>query len=506
MSAIVLQNIDFRYPNCPQAVFENFSAVLDTDWKLALIGRNGRGKTTLLRLLGGELRPDSGHILHSVPLEYYPFSLPDGNAGTAVYAALPDLQLWRLRAELHSIGLPASILERETQTLSGGERTKLLLAALFAREHAFLLIDEPTNHLDEAGRSRLADYLQTKRGFILVSHDRAFLDRCCDHVLALNTQGYTLRKGTFSDWWKDKTAADAAEDAKNERLRRQIDALQRSAVRTHEWAARTEASKNQKKSGLHPDKGYIGAKAAKMEKRAKAAERRREAAIEEKSALLKNADFYGRLKLSPLPFRTRTLCSLTHVSFGYDSKPVLQDCTFRIEQGARIACKGENGSGKSTLLRLIAGLLAPSEGILARPNDLIVSYLPQDTRALSGRVAAYAQAHGASPDLVLAILNKLNFRSELFDADIAAYSDGQKKKVALAVSLATPAHLYLWDEPLNYIDLVSRIQLEELIRRFCPTLLFVEHDAMFCQNVATESLRLETNPGSLSQRTAPASP
>ena len=280
MSAILLQNVIFGYPGAAQNIFENFSAVLDSDWKLALTGRNGRGKTTLLRLLSGEYEY-KGKISVGAPTEYFPYAVDETlDALSALYVALPDIELWRLKAELNKLGVGEESLERPLCTLSGGERTKVLLAALFAKENAFPLIDEPTNHLDEAGRKKLSDYLAAKRGFILVSHDRDFLDGCCDHVLALNAEGYELRKGNFSDWWRDKTAADAAEAEKSARLQKQISVLEASAARTSAWADKVEASKNQKVAGLRPDKGHIGAMAAKMAKRAKVTERRREQAIE----------------------------------------------------------------------------------------------------------------------------------------------------------------------------------------------------------------------------------
>ena len=489
MSQINIKNLTYRYPGAYDNVFENFSVTLDTDWRLALTGRNGRGKTTLLKLIGGELSPDEGGASCAGALEYFPFSVPDApDALSALYCARPELELWRLKKEMRGLELAEETLEKPFGTLSGGERTKLLLAALFSEENAFLLIDEPTNHLDETGRKRLAAYLKEKRGFILVSHDRDFLDACCDHILVLEAEGATLRKGSFSDWFKDKTAADAAEREKNARLAKQIDALKASAERTSSWANKVEASKNQKVSGLRPDKGHIGAMAAKMAKRAKSTEQRREKAIEEKSALLKNAEFYGEMKLSPLPFRAEALCTLSHVSAGYGGRAVVQDVSTEIRRGERIAVRGANGCGKSTLLKLAAGELSPMQGIFSKPNDLIVSYLPQDTGGLCGSLYEFAEAHGAEPPLVMAILNKLNFRSALFEKDISLYSEGQKKKVALAVSLATPAHLYVWDEPLNYIDLVSRIQTEQLLLKYEPSLLFVEHDAAFVRNVATRTI------------------
>lgn len=490
MSAILLQNVTFGYPGAAQNIFENFSAVLDSDWKLALTGRNGRGKTTLLRLLSGEYEY-KGKISVGAPTEYFPYAVDETlDALSALYVALPDIELWRLKAELNKLGVGEESLERPLCTLSGGERTKVLLAALFAKENAFPLIDEPTNHLDEAGRKKLSDYLAAKRGFILVSHDRDFLDGCCDHVLALNAEGYELRKGSFSDWWRDKAASDAAEAEKSARLQKQISALEASAARTSAWADKVEASKNQKVAGLHPDKGHIGAMAAKMAKRAKVTERRREQAAKEKRSLLKNAEFYGNFKLTPLPFRAQELCSLTHVDFAFGKRPAVRDLSLTVERGERIALKGENGCGKSTVLKLLTGELTAQSGIVRVPNDLRISYLPQNVSGICGTVAEYAAARGAEPSLVMAILNKFNLRSELFSRDISEYSDGQKKKVALAVSLATPAHLYIWDEPLNFIDLVSRIQLEELLLEYRPTLLFVEHDAAFRRNIATRTVEL----------------
>lgn len=491
MAAISLQNITFRYPGSAENVFENFSAVLDSDWKLALTGRNGRGKTTLLRLLCGELEYTGKIAAPGLTFEYFPYAVDESLDGlSALYLALPDLELWRLKAELHKLGMDESVFDRPTGALSGGERTKLLLAALFAKENAFLLIDEPTNHLDETGRRQLSAYLQTKRGFILVSHDRDFLDGCCDHVLALNAEGFELRKGKFSDWWQDKTAADTSATQKNERLQKQIAALEVSAARTAGWADKVEASKNQKVSGLRPDKGHIGAMAAKMAKRAKVTERRREDALEEKRGLLKNVEFYGNFKLTPLPFRSQTICSLTDAGYAYGEKTALHRFSLTVERGERIALRGENGCGKSTAVKLLAGELAAQSGIVQVPGDLRISYLPQDVREIRGTVAEYAAARGAEPALVMAILNKFNLRSELFSRDVSAYSDGQKKKVALAVSLATPAHLYIWDEPLNFIDLVSRIQIEDLLLEYRPTMLFIEHDAAFCRRVATRTVEM----------------
>ena len=159
---------------------------IDTDWKLGFIGRNGKGKTTFLKLLMHEYEY-SGSITASVDFEYFPYPVDDPSLMT--YEILervnPVMEQWELIRELNLLDTDPEILYRPFRTLSFGEQTKSLLAALFLKEHAFLLIDEPTNHLDVLAREKVADYLARKKGFILVSHDRDLIDRCADHVLVL---------------------------------------------------------------------------------------------------------------------------------------------------------------------------------------------------------------------------------------------------------------------------------------------------------------------------------
>lgn len=166
-------------------------------------------------------------------------------------------------------------LSQPFATLSHGEQTKLLLAALFCRDDPFLLIDEPTNHLDEHARAGIAAYLRSKSGFILVSHDRAFLDGCVDHILAINRTRIDLRQGNFSSWYENKQREDRQEIERNERLQADIRRLSAAARRTADWSEQAEKSKTgSRNSGLRPDRGYIGHKAAKMMKRSKAIEQR----------------------------------------------------------------------------------------------------------------------------------------------------------------------------------------------------------------------------------------
>ena len=162
-----------------------------------------------------------------------------------------------------------------------------------------------------------------------------------------------------------------------------------------------------------------------------------------------------------------------------------------LRPGDRIAVTGRNGCGKSSLLKLICGMPVPHTGTLHTKSGLVISYLPQDTAGLSGTLTEFCQGRGLEESLCKAILRKLGFARVQFEKDMSALSAGQKKKTLLAASLCERAHLYVWDEPLNYIDLFSRLQIEELICTAQPTMLFVEHDAAFCRNIATGEFSLD---------------
>ena len=491
MSMIEISNLTFAYDGSYDIIFDNVSLRLDTDWRLGLVGRNGRGKTTLLNLLQHKYEY-RGTIRADVPFDYFPFAIPDPDKDAigVIEDVQPDYEYWQLAREMHRLDLSDEMLYRPFRSLSGGEQVRLLLALLFARDNRFLLIDEPTNHLDAEARALVADYLKTKRGFLLVSHDRAFLDGCVDHILSINKANIELQKGNFSSWFANKERQDAFEQAENDRLRADIRRLDEAARRAARWSDKTESEKHVRNSGLRPDRGYIGHKSAKMMQRAKSIEARRLDAAEEKAGLLHNIERADDLKLHPLAYRAETLAELTDVAVQYGDAPVVEGVRLTVRRGARIALTGRNGSGKSSLLKLIAGQDIPHTGTVRLGCRLIVSYVPQDASFLSGSLSVYAEACGIDRTLFFAILRKLDFARVQFEKDMADYSAGQKKKVLLARSLCEQAHLYLWDEPLNYIDVFSRMQIEQLLTAYQPTLLFVEHDRAFCGKIATETVRL----------------
>ena len=488
MSLINVTNLTFAYDGSYENIFENVSFQLDTNWRLGFTGRNGRGKTTFLNLLLGKYEY-RGSISASVAFSYFPYHVKDPSvlAIDAVEQMHPDYEYWRVAREMAKLALEDEVLYRPYGTLSNGEQTKLQLAVLFSKENNFLLIDEPTNHLDIRGRELVSRYLSGKRGFILVSHDRSFLDGCVDHILSINKSDIQICKGNFSTWWENKARQDAFEQAENEKLKREISRLEETAREKATWSDRTEATK----IGSHVfDRGYVGHKAEKMMARSKAIEKRQTAAIEEKSRLLKNVERSDDLKIFQTPFHTKRLAELKAVTIDYGGGAVCENISFEIRMGDRIALQGANGSGKSSIIKLLCGENIPHTGEVWLGNGLKISYVSQDTSGLRGKLTDFARESGIDESLFLAMLAKLDVPKAQMEKDMSALSAGQKKKVLLARSICEPMHLHIWDEPMNYIDIISRMQIEAVLKEYQPTILFVEHDKAFCDNVATKVVEL----------------
>lgn len=284
---------------------------------------------------------------------------------------------------------------------------------------------------------------------------------------------------------------DNYEKAQNEHLKKDIRRLTAAARRNQNWSDQLEKTKKGTRvAGLRPDRGHIGRQSAKMMKRSKSIEKRREAAIEEKSGLLKNTETAAPLKLSPLSYHQSRLLSLQNVTISYGRGPLFAPVSFSVETKDRISLQGKNGSGKTSLLKLICEETVSCEGRFQKGSQLKISYVPQDTSFLRGSLADYAAACGVDETLFKTILRKLDFSRTQFEKDMSSFSSGQKKKALIARSLCEQAHLYVWDEPLNYIDVLSRIQIENLILEYRPTLIFVEHDSVFAGKIATKVVAL----------------
>ena len=510
MAQIQVTDLSFTYEGSSDPVFEHINFNIDTDWKLGLIGRNGKGKTTLLNLLMGRYHYQ-GSISSSARFDYFPYDVQEDDLALTAEALMerwkPQVELWQVLVQLSEIGMQPECLYRPFGTLSHGERTRVMLAVLFAAEGEELLIDEPTNHLDIAARESVKAFLSRKKGFILVSHDRDLLDAVINHVLVLNRATIEVQAGNFSSWWENKEKSDAFAQAENEKHLKEIRKLKTAADRSGRWAAKNENTKIgfdplKEHDRMMDTRAYIGAKTKKMQARVKAFEKRIDREIEEKEGLLQDIEQVTSLKIDPLRYHKDVLVSAYDLSLSYEGKkPLFEGLRFEIRRGDRLVLSGANGCGKSSIISAVlerAGvdpLTREHQGLkisgnLSVGSGLIISYVSQDTSWLDGSLRSFAKNQGIDESLFLSLLRLMDFEREQFTKDIRDFSEGQKKKVLVAASLLTRAHLYIWDEPLNYIDVFSRMQIEKLILDYKPTMLLVEHDVRFQENTATKILRI----------------
>ena len=487
MSLIKIENLTFAYPGSFDNVFENANVQLDSDWKLGFVGRNGRGKTTLFRIMLDEYEY-SGKIISSVKFDYFPYEVKDESQLTLdiLTDVCPTAEEWEIIREVSYLDVDTAALYRPYSTLSNGEQTKVLLAALFLGQNNFLLIDEPTNHLDMQARKTVASYLNKKKGFILISHDRAFLDACVDHILSINKSDIEIKKCDFSTWLYNFENQQTLEAEQNERLRKDVKRLKQAARRTADWSDKVEKTK----IGGGFSKGHIGHMSAKMMQKSKNLQNRQNKALEEKSKLLKNVEYDEQLKLYPMQYRSGKLAQFGSICVIYDGREINLPISFDINSGDRIFLSGKNGCGKSSLLKLLYDESIQYNGSFFKGSNLIVSVIPQDTSSLSGALDDFTFQRNIDGVLFKAILQKLGFNKLQFEKDMSEYSAGQKKKVYIAASLCDKAHLYIWDEPLNYIDIYSRRQIEKLILEYQPTMIMVEHDKAFQEAVATKIIQI----------------
>ncbi|MDD4000531.1 MAG: ABC-F type ribosomal protection protein [Bacilli bacterium] len=489
MALIEIRNLSFEYPGSLEAIFSNLDLQLDTNWKLGFIGRNGYGKTTFLKLLIGEYS-FSGSITKPVPMAYFPYTISEYSLRTIdlLEKIEPNFELWKLQREMNLLEVEAETLTREFSTLSGGEQTKILLALLFAEEERFLLIDEPTNHLDSQGRKVVGQYLKNKKGFILVSHDREFINGIVDRVLSIEKSKIVIQKGNYDSWEKNKFFEDNYELEKNQKLRKEIRRLKASSREKTIWSDKVERTK----IGFGPcDRGYIGHKAAKMMKRSKTLEKRYEKAIEEKEKLLQNVEIAEKLQITFLEHHAKCFVSAENFTVVYDGNEIFRPLEFEINSGDCVFFNGKNGSGKSSIIKAILGKEIPWIGKLKIAKGLIISYVPQEFHNISENINDFIKNAAVDKPQLLTILRKFGFSREQFEIPIENFSFGQKKKLLLASSICEKAHLYIWDEPFNYIDVISRVQIENMILEYSPTMILIDHDQRFIDKIATDIIELE---------------
>ena len=525
MSRLLLEikNLSFIHNNSTQKVFERVSVSLHEGERCALLGANGSGKTTLLNLITGELcgtadvfavtgttcllKQESFASGDKSALAWLlePFSAP-----AAVYARMETLEAqgahdsdacallaeeftalggWELYAkalaQAAAFGWNEEDLARPANSFSGGERKLLAVAGCLLKEPDILLLDEPTNYLDTDGMDLLAKSLERFKGaLIVVSHDRAFLDRCVSRVFELERRAFQEYSGNYSAFAGQKEQNRLSAEHKALTIKRQIKKLKLVEHTYKQWGARKE----REKIGCGGDKGHIGAQAAKLYKRGMCAQRRALKKIEE---LEKTKPFVEkRHPVNAAPANTATLfMNAAGLCAKAGERVLFSDLGFYLAAGDRLCVEGKNGSGKSTLLDILAGLRCSAKGERRANAGARVFYLPQFLRQ-NETLCAEDLFPLEKRQQAFTLLGCMGCGNDILLRPLALLSEGQKKKVELSRLLINGADIALLDEPTTHLDIKSVEVLEQCLLAFEGIVVFASHDAFFRRELATATLLL----------------
>ncbi|MFN3514080.1 MAG: ABC-F family ATP-binding cassette domain-containing protein [Phenylobacterium sp.] len=523
---LTLDGLSYKTPD-GRTLFDNLTLAFGPE-RTGLLGRNGVGKTTLVRLMLGELAPSAGAVavrgrigvlrqalspppgasiadLAGLSSELARLARIEAGEGTEEDFAEAD---WaapvRLEAALAEVGLAGLDPGRPAASLSGGEATRVALAGLIAAEPDLLLLDEPTNNLDAEARGLVADVLARWRGgAVVVSHDRELLRRM-DRIVELTSLGAAVYGGNY-DLYAERKAAEsaAAEDALAEAERAAARVARETQVARERKARRDAAGRRFAARGSEP-KILLGARADRAEdsggRENRLAERLR---AEADAALVDAQTRVERVRklafdLPPSGLAAgKTVLAFEEVGYALpDGRQLFSNLSFRMTGPERMAVVGPNGAGKTSLIRLAIGEAEPSAGRVVR--GVRAAFLDQQTAMLSPDetlVEAFLRLNPeATPNAARAALARFLFRAAAGDRRVGDLSGGERLRAALACTLmgACPPQLLVLDEPTNHLDLDSIAAVEAALRGYDGALLLVSHDRDFLEAVGVER---EVRPG-----------
>ena len=474
-----LNDISLTFGGAP--LFSDLSLVVQPGDRVALVGRNGSGKSTLMKVMAGLVEPDRGdRIVTPGTTVGYMEQEPD----MAGFATLGDFAMSALdpgemyRVEMAGEGLkfdPA----RAVETASGGERRRAALAKLMAESPELMLLDEPTNHLDIEAIAWLEDQLKsTRKGFVLISHDRAFLRELSRATLWID-RGMTRRQErgfTYFEEWRDKVWEE--EDQQRHKLDRKIKAEAR-------WAVEGISARRKRNQGRVRNLQDLRAeRAAQVRRQGTAA-----------------------MALDSGPSSGRKVIEADGISKRYDDLVILREFSIRILRGERVAFVGPNGVGKTTLLKMLMGETPPDTGTVTHGTNLVPAVFDQARAQLAPEMTLWDSLTG-DPDMrvsgqadqvlvrgqprhVVGYLKDFLFDERQVRAPVKSLSGGEKARLLLAKLMARESNLLVLDEPTNDLDIETLDLLQELLDDYDGTVLLVSHDRDFLDRVATTTIAME---------------
>ncbi len=485
MALISMQEVSLSFGGLP--LLENINLQIERGEWLGLLGRNGMGKSTLLKLLNGDIMPGSGTIARqqNLRLAILPQEVPLGLAGTVADIVAGGLDkaatagssgsedAWQQQNQVSQV-LSRMQLDPSAQfdVLSAGLKRRTLLARGLARNPDLLLLDEPTNHLDIDAIDWLEDFLIRWGGTLLfVTHDRIFLQRLAKRIVELDRGRLFDWNCNYSTFLQRKEAMLNAEQDQNANFDKKL-------AQEEQWIRRG-----------------IEARRTRNEGRVRALKQLREL-----RRVRREQPGKVRMQIQEDRRSGRLVIEAEGVGFAYGDKTVIHDFSTTIQRGDKVGIIGPNGSGKTTLLRIMIGELAPQQGVIREGTNLEISYFDQLRAQLDERLSVLDNVgqgrdtisiNGKSRNLI-GYLEDFLFTPDRVRAPISALSGGERNRLLLARLFARPANLLVLDEPTNDLDIDTLEILEDLLLEFKGTLLLVSHDRAFLNNLVTSTLVLSS--------------
>ena len=513
MSLAQFADVHFGYPGTE--ILSGASLMIKPGDRLALVGPNGTGKSTALRLLSGDLKADTGdvRVLGKASVAYLKQSQEFAGKGTVIEALLePFSDLQRLHdqiavieqhlgdasaAELErygvlqerylreggyeiesrvkrlttDVGFSEADLTRDVDTLSGGERGRLELAKVLVRQPDLLLMDEPTNHLDLAAIERLESFLREYPGaFVLVSHDREFIRSTCSEIIELEDGAFVRYPFGYDKYLVEREARLARARAEYERQKDHVD-------KTEDFIRRNLA----------------GQKTKQAQSRRKMLDK-----LDKLDAPEDHWEYAGRVALNfttGSELGSKETIRAANITVGYPGAPLLREVGANIYRGEKVAIVGPNGAGKSTLLKTMIGELPPLVGNVEHGSGVRIGYFDQKLSSLSEDATLIDEIRSVradlSPDVIRQYLAKFRFFGDDPFRSVRGLSGGERSRLAMAKIMLFPRNVLVLDEPTNHLDIPARETLEDALSRYEGTLIVISHDRYFLDRVATRLLVIE---------------
>lgn len=468
MILLTAQNISKTYME--RKVLDDVSFFLNEGDKVGIIGINGTGKSTLLKILAGAEEADGGDIIRTngIKISYLPQIPEFGDSGSVLEQVLLHLpkdlrqaKEYEAKSILEKLGI--SDQQRDISTLSGGEKRRAGIAAALIQPSDVLLLDEPTNHIDNETAQLLEDLLMKYRGaIVMVTHDRYFLNKVCSKIVEIDRGKLYVCEGSYSDYLMQKAQREAdaeAAERKNRSLYR----------RELEWISRGARAR--------------GTKSKDRIERFEALKNREVPVAAEKVQLQSVSSRLGRKTIE-----------IENISKTIDGKPLITDFSYIVSRDARIGIVGRNGEGKSTFLKMLHGDITPDSGRIILGDTVNIGYFSQECESMdpSVRVIEYIRETAdivRTPDGTVTasqMLERFLFNSELQWNRIEKLSGGERKRLYLLKILMTAPNILLLDEPTNDLDITTLTILEDYLESFSGAVIAVSHDRYFLDKTANE--------------------